>query len=70
MSANIKYLSLLGFIHAAIACTIAYLAVRKSYGKQSFRFVVTCFLIATVLLINLTNQGRGLELFGRWIGGD
>ncbi len=66
MSGNIKHLSPIGFIHAATAFCIAWLAIRYYKNRISYLFLVPCFFIGVVILFNISSEERGLELMGRW----
>ena len=67
MSSNIKHISPVGMAHALIACAIAWLAIRHYGNRVSYLFLVPCFFMVVVIVFNLSSEGRGLELMGRWI---
>jgi len=66
MSGNIKHLSLIGIVHAITAFCIAWLAIRYFANRVSYLLLVPCFFILVVILFNVSSEGRGLELMGRW----
>lgn len=66
MSANIKFLSVIGYAHAATAFFIVILAIRSYKNRASWLLIIPCLLIFIVLIFNTVNEQRGLELMGRW----
>jgi len=66
MSEDIKHLSLIGFAHAATAFVMVILAVRLYKNRASWLLAIPCLLILVVLVFNIANEQRGLELMGRW----
>jgi len=66
MPANIKFLSVIGFVHAATAFGIVILAIRSYKNRASWLLAIPCLLILVVLVFNMVNEQRGLELMGRW----
>lgn len=66
MSGNIKHLSLIGVAHGLIAFAIGALAVKYLRVKAGWMLFVPCFFIVIVIIFNISNQGIGLELMGRW----
>ena len=68
MSEDIKHLSPLGLLHAATALAIAGVAVGHFKQRIALLLYVPCVLMGIVILFNLVQQGRGLELMGRWTG--
>jgi len=66
MSEDIKHLSLIGYIHAATAFVIVILAIRSYKNRASWLLAIPCLLILVVLVFNMANGQRGLELMGRW----
>ena len=66
MSANIKHLSVIGFVHAATAIGIVVIAIHTYKNRASWLLAIPIFLILVVLVFNLFNDQRGLELMGRW----
>jgi len=67
MSEDIKHLSVIGYVHAATAFVIVILAIRQYKTRASWPLVIPCLLILVVLVFNMANEQRGLELMGRWI---
>jgi hypothetical protein len=67
MSGNIKHISPIGMVHALIAFMIAWLAIRHYGNRVSYIFLIPCFLMVVVIVFNLSSEGRGLELMGRWV---
>ena len=66
MSEDIKHLNAIGVAHAATAFGIAILAIRSYRNRASWLLAIPCLLILVVLVFNAANEGRGLELMGRW----
>jgi len=66
MSEDIKHVSLIGFAHAATAFAIVILAIRSYKTRASWLLAIPCLLILIVLIFNIANEQRGLELMGRW----
>lgn len=66
MSANIKHLSVIGIAHAATAIGIVIIAIYTYKNRASWLLAIPIFLILVVLVFNLVNDQRGLELMGRW----
>lgn len=66
MSGNIKHLSPVGVIHAITAFCIAWFGIRYYGNRVPYLLLVPCFFIFVVILFNISSEGRGLELMGRW----
>ena len=66
MSEDIKHPSVIGCAHAATAFTIVILAIRSYRNRASWLLAIPCVLIVVVLVFNMANEQRGLELMGRW----
>ena len=66
MSKDIKHLDVIGYAHAATAFAIVILAIRSYKNRASWLLAIPCLLILVVLIFNIVNEQRGLELMGRW----
>ena len=66
MSSDIKHLSFIGLMHAAVAWGIIAWHIQQSPIMLARVLLVPGVLIVVVLLFNVYHTDVGLELFGRW----
>lgn len=66
MSNDIKHLTLIGIAHALIALAIAVMVARHLRTRAGWLLLTPCLFIIIVVGFNLSNDGIGLELMGRW----
>ena len=67
MSSDIKHLHPIGFAHALIAVTIALVVVKSVKSGFAKLLFAPCGLMLIVMVFNLLHDGKGLEMFGRWV---